>query len=503
MRCAIYVFIIISGFVLAILSIRAQRQGTIRIISDDKKKRDIFEVIARYIYDIVCVRIFSKFLRGSIFEIIFYAPQVKKDLRALKPDAKVEVLQSEYYVQKIRKFLLFFYIGDVLALCIYISNLGAGEIYDNRYIDRNTYDHGQKQIAVQVETEDGHYEDQIQLSVDAIVYDERELNEMYQRAVSELETLILGNNLSKDKISESLVLPASLEGYPFELEWESNNYFYLNHQGKIQQKELDPEGEKVVLTCHFNYMDWSKDYLIDLTIVPGEKSMDEKWRDNVESAVAKAQEQQKYNNTYILPEEIDGRLLKWTEIKEDYSLVLLVLMMFASCCIYMFSDRDLHQKVQEREKQMLAEYPVLINRLTLYLGAGMTIKGAWNKIAGDYSKLKAEGNGINYTYEEMLFTSYEMQCGVSEHSAYERFGKRCGLQPYTKLSGLLNQSMKKGNSMLVSDLQAEAENAQELRRNMARRKGEEAGTKLLVPMMMMLGIVMVFVMVPAFLSFST
>lgn len=109
---------------------------------------------------------------------------------------------------------------------------------------------------------------------------------------------------------------------------------------------------------------------------------------------------------------------------------------------------------------------------------------------------------LHYTYEEMLYTCYEMQSGVAEGEAYERFGKRCALQPYTRLTGLLNQSLKKGNGALLSDLQKEAADAQEERRSLARKKGEEAGTKLLLPMMMMLGIVMVLIMVPAFLSFT-
>lgn len=39
------------------------------------------------------------------------------------------------------------------------------------------------------------------------------------------------------------------------------------------------------------------------------------------------------------------------------------------------------------------------------------------------------------------------------------------------------------------------------RKNNARKLGEKAGTKLLFPMLLMLGIVLVILMVPAFLSF--
>ena len=49
-------------------------------------------------------------------------------------------------------------------------------------------------------------------------------------------------------------------------------------------------------------------------------------------------------------------------------------------------------------------------------------------------------------------------------------------------------------------LQMEAVHAFEERKALAKRVGEEASTKLLLPMFFMLGIVLVIVIVPAFLS---
>ena len=46
------------------------------------------------------------------------------------------------------------------------------------------------------------------------------------------------------------------------------------------------------------------------------------------------------------------------------------------------------------------------------------------------------------------------------------------------------------------------ENAFEQRKNLARRQGEQASTKLLLPLLLMLMIVMVMVSVPAFLAFG-
>ncbi|MEG2350242.1 MAG: hypothetical protein RSB57_07010, partial [Hungatella sp.] len=80
------------------------------------------------------------------------------------------------------------------------------------------------------------------------------------------------------------------------------------------------------------------------------------------------------------------------------------------------------------------------------------------------------------------------------------FGRRCQLQPYLKLSSMLEQNRKTGTKNLSSLLSAEMAEAWEQRKTIAKRMGEEAGTRLLLPLFMMLGIVMVMIMVPAMLS---
>ena len=49
-------------------------------------------------------------------------------------------------------------------------------------------------------------------------------------------------------------------------------------------------------------------------------------------------------------------------------------------------------------------------------------------------------------------------------------------------------------------LKKEVEDAFEERKRIARKKGEEAGTKLLIPMVMMLAVVIAIVAVPALMS---
>ena len=123
------------------------------------------------------------------------------------------------------------------------------------------------------------------------------------------------------------------------------------------------------------------------------------------------------------------------------------------------------------------------------------------KISDEYQKKRqTAGTKARFAYEEIVKTGFEMQSGVSEQRAYERLGERCRVSCYKKLMGLLIQNVRKGNRGLGELLEAEMWQAFEGRKDLAKKQGEEAGTKLLLPMMGMLAVVMVIVIAPALMS---
>ena len=161
------------------------------------------------------------------------------------------------------------------------------------------------------------------------------------------------------------------------------------------------------------------------------------------------------------------------------------------------------QEEKKRKEQLEIEYPNLIGKLNVLLGAGMTVYAAWKRIVENYCRRKETcGEKENPLYEEMLLTCHEIESGVSEAKAMERFGKRCGLHRYRKFCSLLTQNMRKGTRQLGALLENEVEDAFEERKNRAKQCGEEAGTKMLFPMMIMLGIVIAVVMIPAMMTLS-
>ena len=202
----------------------------------------------------------------------------------------------------------------------------------------------------------------------------------------------------------------------------------------------------------------------------------------------------------ILPDYIENKNVIWKEVIQDNSGYLFLLMCTASVLIFFSKSRDVDKDLEKRKKELLLDYPEVISKLTLYMGAGMTIRRAFFKMGEDYKRKEAFSKK-RYVYEEILLLVNELQSGISETEAYVHLGKRCQLQPYMKLSALLSQNLRKGSNDLLTMLRQEAAGAFEERKNTAKKLGEEAGTKLLMPMMMMLCIVMVIIMFPAFCSF--
>ena len=122
------------------------------------------------------------------------------------------------------------------------------------------------------------------------------------------------------------------------------------------------------------------------------------------------------------------------------------------------------------------------------------------RLAQEYEEQRKKTGERRYAYEEICIIINEIQDGTPDIPAVEQFGKRCGIQPYLRFASIISQNLRKGSQGLIEILEQEALEAFDQRKQQALRMGETASTKLLFPMMIMLGLVMGIIMVPAFMS---
>lgn len=371
-------------------------------------------------------------------------------------------------------------------------------------LKRNTYGQGKTARTLRVVIDGVEQEEQLEIVVDERRYTIEEMDGVFKQAVEKLESLVLGENESLDQVRTDLNLITEIPGEPVEVSWELDRYDLINIYGELNEENIrqEPEGALINLKAYLTYReDKSMEVLEEMAarVYPPELSGEEKSVASVRSAIEQQEGENKEEETILIPSKVDGRRIQLLNLKNPRGWY--VLAMGPVICILLIGlQRQNEQKErEEKEQQMMLDYPEIVNKLTLLLGAGMTVKNAWQKIVLDYGHQK-ETHGSRYAYEEMAAAYHEMQSGVTETESYERFGKRCGLKAYRKLAALLTQNLRKGTRGLTELLGAEAVQAFEERKAAAKRRGEEAGTRLLAPMFLMLAMVLVIVIIPAFLS---
>lgn len=309
---------------------------------------------------------------------------------------------------------------------------------------------------------------------------------------------ILGSNVSLDQIRTDLELPEELPGYGIQVAWESERPELLSSMGLLNQEGLwgvDPSrGETFSLMAELSCGEEKELVTVPITVLPEEMTQGERLAERIDGLALEDME----NETVRLMEEFEGVPITYRRKGRFRNAVLLVLGGVLAACLWMKEKNEEQVQKKRREESLTAAYPDLVSGFLVLTGAGYSIRQAWKKTVQD--RKQSETLPFSEVYQEMQVTLNQMETGTPEAFAYVWFGKRCGLRCYTRFSGILESSLRTGGSSLRSLLEPEMEEAFKIQADLARRKGEEASTKLLLPMFGMLGIVMVMVTAPAFFS---
>ena len=426
---------------------------------------------------------------------------VRDNLQKLDSETDITKRLNEYYIKKISIVLMIIFLGAVLSLLSCYTARRQYSLNEKGELIRGEYGEGDKTTKLIAVDEHGDRIADIDVVISETEYTNKEVNKLYKEMIQTLSKTILADNEDFRHVKSNLNLPSSINGYPFEISWRSDNVDALRSNGEVVNDDIFFESTKVLLTANISYKEFEWEERFDINVVPREFSDDEILQQEIEHSIMKTEENTRTKDRFSLPAKAEGIKLFWREASDENSIMIMVMSLIAAATIFIAGDRDLMKKVEERRRQMILEYPAFVSRLVLYMGSGMSVRAIFYKFSDEYKAHVKNGGKRSFLYEEISKSCHELESGVPEINVYERLGVRCGSQQYARLVTLLAQNLKKGNSEMMTLLREESSKATLERMSYARKLGEEAGTKLLVPMIMMLLIVMVVIMVPAYLSF--
>lgn len=367
------------------------------------------------------------------------------------------------------------------------------------FVTRNEYGEGSKTQEYELIIEDEDEKQKLQFEVEERRYTHAEVQQLFQKVMDELDNVVLGENESFNRIESDLNLVTTLEDYPVNIQWDLDSYEVMSIEGVLREDKVTDEGTLVRLRGTISYGEEQTAYVRNMMVFAPTREGTEQFLYEVKQEVEEREASTREEEGFRLPQKLKGKQLTW-KVKKEYCWYYILLIGSVSAVYLVYRDREkVKQKEKRRREELIREYPGMISKFTMLLDTGTTVKNAWEKIVQNY-EMQREHTGKQTVYEEMLLTYREMQGGVSEGEAYEKFGKRCGVTIYLKFGAMLAQNLRKGSKGISDILRMEAIQSFENRKSAAKRLGEEAGTKLLMPMMGMLMVVLVMVMVPAFLT---
>lgn len=389
-------------------------------------------------------------------------------------------------------------IGVLLLLIIGIVICSVWKIpMENLLVERPSYGDANKQLQFYVQDQDGE-ESSVILEIHPRHYMEEEARERFEACYEAMLTHILGKNTDTKQVCEKLNL-SKVEGFEdLNVMIYPGESFCITSEGDINWDQIEENRYDTCLYLTISYESWIENYKIPITLVKTEQVM----QMDVQRYLGKLEQVSYQQSELELPDSFNGKKISYyTKVDSNG---IMGIGMVVLCFIFFLWYREKAIKREEekvRREQLEYDYPELISKFLIYMKAGMSVRKTWQKIVEDYKKQKKK-SGQRYIYEEMAITLQDMELGLGERKAYLKFGKRCGQQSLIRFGSLLEQNLRKGTTGITNLLEAERIQALEHRKQEIKAAGEVAGMKLLMPMMLLFGLVMIMIMVPSFMAFG-
>lgn len=303
-------------------------------------------------------------------------------------------------------------------------------------------------------------------------------------------------------LTEQVPLKREYQEGVVEAVWEFTPWNIIQSDGSVLWDKLAPEGVIITASVTLTCGKYETIYQFSFELLPQELSKEEQlftaldiW---MEEQLQKEGEQQ-----LVLPKEIEGVPLQWTIEEENLTLKILFLEMAAILLLWYFQKKNQRQEKLFLQREMELFYPELVGQMSLLLGAGMTMRQAWSSIAERYlEKRNKQQMKEQFIYELIVRMNRRMAEGEKERIAYQRFAEEARLICYKRLIRLLLGNLEKGAAGICEVLEQESQRAYEERIKQAKKLAEEASTRLLLPLMLMMLVVMAIAIIPAMFSFS-
>lgn len=393
---------------------------------------------------------------------------------------------------KEKKKLLFIFV--IVFLLAVITDITSGNLQEGDVLNRGEQGAEEETVVLRLDAE-GILENYVyELVIEPIHITKDEAEKLFSQTKKEIEDAF-------SKYETKLPIKENYAANLVEADWRFAPSGYIDSEGTFIQDQIPEEGILINVVATLTCGRYEEIYGFPIYITRKEATRQEKLLEEIHIWI-QTQMKQEGNESIQLPQEMEGVELSWSEEKESLTLQVLFLEIIAMILIHFLKKKEQKDRDEKRKREIEYVYSDIVSQLSLLLESGMTMRQAWLRMAEQYAKKKeqnfAKGNPV---YEALLPMSRRLLEGESERVVYESFAEEIGVPCYRRLIRSLIGNLEKGRNEICEYLEEEEKRAYDEKILLAKKLGEEASTKMIVPLMLMMMLVMAVVLAPAMIGF--
>ena len=202
----------------------------------------------------------------------------------------------------------------------------------------------------------------------------------------------------------------------------------------------------------------------------------------------------------MLPSRLEtGERISWEAETASRSNAVAILAMTGIVAFFVYRNRfTVLEKQRKKEyESVMRQLPEFVNRLVLLLNAGLVLTNAFEK---SMEERFSDRNEDDYFYGRLksIYVSCRTANG-SMHTEFRRMAKESGIRELMRVSNIMTDNIRKGVE-LTDKLRSESEMLWLERKKSCEERGRLAETKLTLPLMIFLMVLLIITVAPAFLE---
>ena len=202
--------------------------------------------------------------------------ELKEKLRKLYPLENQELMLQRFIKQWLLRLLGI--IGAIVFLIVIflLTDTKEENLKEGNVLNRPEYGENSLEVKIKAKIEeDGIEPEELSLEIEPEKYTQDEFEFLVKESIPQLESYVLGNNVSPDEITENMIFPEKLFDMPIEIRWESDNEDVLKRNGELNE-DYREEDSIVLLTAVFSYEKYKMSHTFGVMVKQKELSRQEK-----------------------------------------------------------------------------------------------------------------------------------------------------------------------------------------------------------------------------------